>query len=64
VIRHHTAAALPKMGIPCVARDQPAHLTVSSSSRVGNRRDRRIHRGVVEPDDATADEGSRWPRPR
>src|SRR4051794_40835944 len=51
VLSHHTAAALWKLGIPLVGHDGPVHLTVPPSSRVRNRGDRLIHRGVLAADD-------------
>ena len=51
VVSHHTAAALWRIEIPLVDRVQPVHLTVPPSSRARNRRDRSVHRGVVDPAD-------------
>ena len=53
VVSHHTAAAAWKVAIPLTPEDSPVHLTVSPGSRARNRPDRRIHRGVVPPDDVT-----------
>jgi hypothetical protein len=51
VVSHHTAATLWKVEIPLVERIQPAHLTVAPGSRARNRRDRVLHRAVVDPRD-------------
>jgi hypothetical protein len=53
VVSHQTAAALWKIEIPLQPRDQPAHLTVPPDSRARNRRDRRMHRGRLQPSDVT-----------
>ena len=48
VVSHHTAAALWRVEVPLVDRVQRADLTVPPSSRARNRRDRVLHRGMIE----------------
>jgi Protein of unknown function (DUF559) len=51
VISHQTAAALWRVEIPMAPPEQPAHLTVPPGSKARNRRDRRVHRGHLRPED-------------
>jgi very-short-patch-repair endonuclease len=51
VVSHHTAATIWKIEIPLQAADPPVHLIVPPTSRARNRRDRRLHRGQLAPDD-------------
>jgi len=51
VISHRTAAALWRVEIPLVPRDQPADLTVPVGSKARNRRDRCLHRAALPPED-------------
>jgi Protein of unknown function (DUF559) len=59
VVSHSTAAALWQIGIPMQPPDGPAHLTVPPGSRARNRRDRRLHRGLLAPGDVER----RWALP-
>lgn len=59
VISHHTAAALWRVEIPLQDADQPAHLTVAPGSKARNRRDRRLHRAQLCPEDVER----RWGMP-
>ncbi|WP_137161533.1 DUF559 domain-containing protein [Blastococcus sp. CCUG 61487] len=51
VVSHHTAAALWRVQIPMAGSDGPVHLTVPPGSRARNRRDRRLHRSPLGPED-------------
>jgi hypothetical protein len=51
VVSHHTAATMWRTEIPLEPGDPPVHLTVPPTSRARNRRDRRLHRGHLPPDD-------------
>jgi very-short-patch-repair endonuclease len=59
VVSHHTAAALWLVEIPLERPDQPAHLTVPPGSGARNRRDRRLHRARLPPEDVER----RWGMP-
>lgn len=59
VVSHQTAAELWKLQIPAQSGDVRAHLTVPPGSRVRNRRDRRVHRGELGPEDVVR----RWSLP-
>jgi very-short-patch-repair endonuclease len=59
VVSHSTAAALWRIEIPLQPTDAPAHLTVPPGSRARNRRDRRLHRGQLAPEDVER----RWSLP-
>ena len=51
VISHQTAAALWRVEVPLEPAEQPVHLTVPAGSKARNRRDRRLHRADLGPDD-------------
>ncbi|WP_448613877.1 endonuclease domain-containing protein [Modestobacter sp. URMC 112] len=51
VISHQTAAALWRVKIPLQRTDRPAHLIVPADSKARNRRDRRLHRVPLRPDE-------------
>ncbi|WP_299954205.1 DUF559 domain-containing protein [uncultured Modestobacter sp.] len=59
VVSHHSAAALWRIEIPLQQADQPVHLTVPVGSRARNRRDRRLHRTPMPPEDVER----RWGMP-
>ena len=51
VVSHQTAAALWRVEIPLQRTNEPAHLTVPAASKARNRRDRRLHRASLRPDE-------------
>ena len=53
VVSHLTAAALWQVEVPLVPTGQPVDLTVPTGSRARNRRDRRLHRGLLPREDVT-----------
>jgi len=59
VISHQTAAALWRVQIPLAPPEQLVHLTVPASSKARNRRDRRLHRALLRPEDVER----RWGMP-
>jgi len=59
VVSHLSAAALWRVDVPLVPADQPVDLTVPAGSRARNRRDRRLHRSPLGPDDVVR----RWQLP-
>ena len=59
VVSHLSAAALWRVEVPLVPADQPADLTVPAGSRARNRRDRRLHRSPLPPEDVVR----RWQLP-
>jgi hypothetical protein len=50
-LSHHTAAAMWKVEIPLEPAGDVVHLTVPPGSKARNRRDRRLHRTALAPDD-------------
>jgi hypothetical protein len=59
VISHQTAAALWRVEIPLARPDEPAHLIVPTGSKARNRRDRRLHRAPLHPEEVER----RWGMP-